>query len=62
MIIRILGVQTEADLTLWTFMKVMLRMKSTTFTEFPIASNTTIGTAKRIMKDILLNCIQHFLE
>ena len=55
-IIRILGIQTKASLTLRTFMKVVLRMESTMFTELPTPSNPTIGTAKRIMKYVLLNC------
>ena len=62
MIVRILWIQTKANLTLWTFMKVVLRMVAATSTEFPIASNSTIGTTERIMKDVLLNCGQHLPE
>ena len=62
MIVRILWVQTEADLTLRTLMKVVLRMVTTTSTEFPIPSNTTLRTTERIMKDVLLNRGQHLPE
>ena len=62
MIVRILGVQAEADLTLRTFMKIVLRVETTMFTEFPIPSNMTFRTTQRIMKDILLNCGQHLPE
>ena len=62
MTIRILGVQAEADLTLRTLMKVVLRMVSTTFTKLPIPTNTTLRTTQRIMKDILLNRGQHLPE
>ena len=62
MIVRILGVQAEADLTLWTFMKIVLRVATTTLTKLPIPSNTTLGTTERIMKDVLLNCGQHLPE
>ena len=55
MIVRILWVQTEADLTLQTLMKIMLRVVMTTFTKLPIPSNTTLRTPKRIMEDVLLN-------
>ena len=62
MIVRILGVQAEADLSLRTLMKVVLRMVSTTSTELPIPSNTTFRTTQRIMKDILFNRGQHLPE
>ena len=62
MIIRIFGVQAKADLTLWTFMKVMLRMELATFTKFPIASNLTIGTTERIMKDVVTNTNTYFKD
>ena len=62
MIVRILWVQTEADLTLWTLMKIMLRVVTTMFTKFPIPSNTTLRTTKRIVEDVLLNHSQHLLE
>ena len=62
MIVRILGVQAEANLSLRTLMKVVLRMVSTTFTKLPVSSNTTFGTTKRIMEDILLNRGQHLPE
>ena len=62
MIVRILGVQAEADLTLRTLMKIVLRVVMTTFTKFPIPSNTTLGTTKRIMEDVLLNRGQNLPE
>ena len=62
MIVRIFWVQAEADLTLRTFMKVVLRMVTTTSTKLPIPSNTTLRTTKRIMKDVLLNRGQHLPE
>ena len=62
MIVRILWVQAEADLTLRTLMKVVLRMVSATFTKLPIPSNTALRTTQRIMKDILLNRDQHLPE
>ena len=55
MIVRILGVQTEADLTLRTLVKIMLRVITTTSTELPITSNTTLRTTKRVMENVLLN-------
>ena len=55
MIVRILWVQAEADLTLRTFMEIVLRMVPTTSTKLPISPNTTLRTTKRIMEDILLN-------
>ena len=42
MTVRILRVQAEADLTLRTLVKVMLRVVTTTLTELPIPSNTTL--------------------
>ena len=62
MIVRILGVQAEADLTLRTFMKVVLRMVTTTSTKFPIPSNTALRTTKRIMEDVLFNRGQYLPE
>ena len=62
MIVRILGVQTKADLGLQTNMKVMLRVKTTTLTELPITSNSAIGTAYSIMIHISLNGHQNLLE
>ena len=62
MTVRILWVQTEADLTLRTLMKVVLRMVTTTLTKFPISSNTALRTTKRIVKDILLNRGQYLPE
>ena len=62
MIVRILGVQTEADLTLWTLMKIVLRMILTMPTELPITSNTTFRTTQRIMEYVLLNCGQDLPE
>ena len=62
MIIRILWVQTEADLRLRAYMKVVLRMVTTTFTEFPIATNTAIRTTYSVMIHISLNSHQDLLE
>ena len=62
MIVRILRVQTEADLTLWTLVKIVLRVVTTTFTKLPVPLNTTLGTPKRIMEDVLLNRSQHLPE
>ena len=62
MTVRILGVQAEADLTLRTLMKVVLRMITTTFTKLPIPPNTTLRTTERIMEDILLNRGQNLPE
>ena len=62
MIVRILGVQAEADLTLRTFMKIVLRMVTTMFTKLPIPSNTTLRATKRIMEDVLLNHGQNLPE
>ena len=44
MIVRILRVQAEADLTLQTLMKIVLRVISTTLTKLPIPSNMTLQT------------------
>ena len=64
MIVRILWVQTEADLGLRTYMKIMLRMVMTTFTIFPITTNMAIRTPNSIMKHISLysreNLLKHF--
>ena len=62
MIVRILGVQTEADLALRALVKIMLRVVMTTFTELPVPSNTTLRTTERIMEDVLLNRGQHLPE
>src|SRR6202000_854201 len=62
MIVRILWVQAEANLTLRTLMKVVLRIVSTTSTKLPITSNTTLRTTERIMEDVLLNRGQHLPE
>ena len=62
MTVRILQVQAEADLTLQTLMKIVLRVVTTTFTKLPIPSNTTLRTTKRIMKDVLLYRGQHLPE
>ena len=62
MIVRILWVQAEADLTFQTLVKIVLRVVTTRFTKFPIPSNTTLGTTKRIMKDVFLNHGQHLPE
>ena len=62
MIVRILWVQAEADLTLWTLMKIVLRVIMTTSTKLPITSNTALRTTKRIIEDILLNRGQNLLE
>ena len=62
MIIRILRVQTKADLALQTLVKIMLRVVTTMFTKLPVPSNTTLGTPKRIVKDVLLNRSQHLPE
>ena len=62
MTVRILWIQAEANLTLWTLMKIVLRVETTTFTKLPIPSNTTLRTTERIMKDVLLNRGQHLLE
>ena len=62
MIIRILWVQAEADLTLRTLMEIVLRVITTTSTKLPITSNTALRTTKRIMEDVLLNCSQNLPE
>ena len=62
MTVRILGIQAEANLTLRTFMKIMLRVVTTTLTKFPISSNTALRTTKRIMEDVLLNRGQNLPE
>ena len=49
MIVRILWVQTEADLGLWTNMKVMLWMEMTVSTILPITLNMAIRTSYSIM-------------
>src|ERR1700743_2985585 len=62
MTVRILGVQAEAHLTLRTLVEIVLRMVTTTFTELPISSNTTLGTTQRIMEDVLFNRGQNLPE
>ena len=62
MIVRILWVQAEADLTLRTLVKIVLRVVTTTFTKLPVPSNMTLRTTQRIMEDILLNRGQHLPE
>ena len=62
MIVRILWVQAEANLTLRTLMEIVLRVEMTTFTKLPIPSNTTLRTTKRIMEDVLLNRSQDLPE
>ena len=62
MIIRILGVQAEADLGLWTYMKVVLRMITATLTKLPIAVNSAVRTAYSVMIHISLNGCQNLLE
>ena len=62
MIVRILRVQTEANLTLRALVKIVLRVVTTTFTELPVPSNTTLGTPKRIMENVLFNRCQNLLE
>ena len=62
MIVRIFRVQAEADLTLETFMKIVLRVITTTSTKLPITSNPTLRTTERIMEDILLNHGQNLPE
>ena len=62
MIVRILGVQTEADLTLRTFMKIVLRVVTTTLTKLPIPLNSALRTTERIMEDVLLNRCQNLPE
>ena len=62
MIIRILAVQTKADLRLWTYMKLVLRVIMTMFTKLPIAMNLAIRTTNSIMIHISLNGHQNLLE
>ena len=62
MIIRILGVKTEADLRLWAYMKVALGTIMTMLTELPIATNMAIRTAYSIMIHISLYGHQNLLE
>ena len=62
MIVRILWVQAEANLTLRTLMKLMLRVVTTTFAKLPIPSNATLRTTERIVKDVFLNRGQHLPE
>ena len=62
MIVRILWVQTEADLRLWTYMKVMLRMVSTASTILPITMNTAIRTSYSITIHISLDSCEYLLK
>ena len=62
MTVRILWVQAEANLTLWTLMEIVLRVETTTFTKLPIPLNTTLRTTERIVKDDFLNRGQHLPE
>ena len=62
MIVRIFEVQTKADLGLWTYMKVVLRVVMTMSTILPIAMNPAIRTPYSIMKHIGLNSSQNLLE
>ena len=62
MIVRILRVQAEADLTLQTLVGIVLWMVTTTSTELPISPNTTFRTTKRIMEDVFLNRGQYLPE
>ena len=62
MTVRILRVQTEANLAFWTLMKIVLRVETTTFTKLPIPPNTTLRTTERIMEDVFLNRGQHLPE
>ena len=62
MIVRIFGVQTEADLGLQTYMKVMLGMVTTMSTTLPITANSAIRTSYSIMIHIGLNSHQNLLE
>ena len=52
MIVRILQVQAETDLGLWTYMKIVLRVIPTMLTKSPIPMNTAIRTPYSIMKHI----------
>ena len=62
MTVRILWVQAEADLTLQTLVKIMLRVVTTSPTKLPITSNMTLRTTKRIMENVLLNRGQNLPE
>ena len=62
MIIRILWVQTEADLRLREYVKVVLRMITTTLTKLPIATNPAIRTPYSVMIHVSLNGHQNLLE
>ena len=62
MIVRILWIQTEADLRLQAYMKVVLRMATTTSTVLPIATNTTIRTSYSIMIHISLYGHENLLK
>ena len=62
MIIRILWVQTEANLRLREYMKVMLRMEPVMSTVLPITTNTTIGTSYSIMIHISLYSCKNLLK
>ena len=62
MIVRILGVQTETDLGIWTYMKIVLRVVTTSPTELPITMNSAIRTSYSIMIHVGLNGHQNLLE
>ena len=62
MIVRIFGVQTKADLGLETYMKVKLRVITTTLTKLPITTNLEIRTAYSVMIHIHLNGCKNLLE
>ena len=62
MIIRIFWVQAETNLGLWEYMKVVLRMETTTLTILPIASNMTIRTSYSIMVHISLYSCENLLK
>ena len=62
MIVRILGIKTEENLGLQTYIKVMLRVVTTMFTKLPITMNLAIRTAYSIVIHISLNGHQNLLE
>ena len=62
MIIRILQIQTKAELGLQTFVKIVLRVVLTPSTKLPIPLNTIIGTTNRIIKNDLLDRDQYLPE
>ena len=62
MIIRILGIQAEADLGLQTHIKVVVQMEMTMFTILPITLSMAIRTAYSVMIHISLNGCKNLLE